>query len=125
MVACVIQKKGLILIVRRPSEGLLGGMWEFPAGVIQPEEEPSDACTRVAARTVHVKITGTRPVATIRHTYTHFRITMEVFLCQWLQGRVKVDGPVEFRWIDPRRISEYPIHRAVLKAWPRIKELLN
>ena len=27
-----------MLIVKRPDEGLLGGMWEFPAGKIDPDE---------------------------------------------------------------------------------------
>ena len=37
--AAVIQRDGQVLIARRPSSGLLGGMWEFPGGKVEPGEE--------------------------------------------------------------------------------------
>jgi A/G-specific adenine glycosylase len=37
--AAVIQRGGEVLIARRPASGLLGGMWEFPGGKVEPGEE--------------------------------------------------------------------------------------
>src|ERR1044071_5906524 len=43
--AGVISQKGRVLLARRPSEGLLGGMWEFPNGRVQgdPLKELAEA----------------------------------------------------------------------------------
>ena len=37
--AAVIRRKGYVMIVQRPAEGLLGGMWEFPGGKQEPGED--------------------------------------------------------------------------------------
>ena len=39
MVAGVVLKKGLVLMVQRPEHGLLGGLWEFPSGLVQKGEK--------------------------------------------------------------------------------------
>jgi A/G-specific adenine glycosylase len=36
--AAVIRRKGKVLLAKRPSKGLLGGMWEFPGGKIEKDE---------------------------------------------------------------------------------------
>ncbi|HEX9027874.1 MAG TPA: A/G-specific adenine glycosylase, partial [Anaerolineales bacterium] len=43
--AGVIQREGRLLIARRPASGLLGGLWEFPGGKLQPGED-LPACLR-------------------------------------------------------------------------------
>ncbi len=124
LVVCLVRKNGRFLIVRRPAEGLLGGMWELPGGPVRPDEESAAACSRLMGQTVGLEITGSEPITVVRHAYSHFRIVMEVFVCDWLQGRVRCYGPADFQWIEPNQISHFPIHRAVLKAWPKIREYL-
>lgn len=122
LVVCLVRKNGRFLIVKRPAEGLLGGMWELPGGPLRPDEESAAACSRLMGQTVGLKITGSESIAVVRHAYSHFRIIMEVFVCDWLQGRVRCHGPADFQWIEPNQIGHFPIHRAVLKAWPTIRE---
>ena len=39
----LLWKDGKLLIQRRPEQGLLGGLWEFPGGKIEKEETPEEA----------------------------------------------------------------------------------
>ena len=41
--AAIIQQDGKVLLARRPSHGLLGGMWEFPGGKQEPGEDLPEA----------------------------------------------------------------------------------
>ena len=43
--AAVIRRNGQVLIAQRPEQGLLGGLWEFPGGKLQPDED-LDACLK-------------------------------------------------------------------------------
>jgi len=59
----------------------------------------------------------------IKHTYTHFGVAMNVFVCRYLRGRVVLDGPVDFKWVSPRELKRYPMPRANLKFLPKYFEL--
>ena len=43
--AAIIERKGKVLICRRPSNKAMGGLWEFPGGKIESEESP-EACLK-------------------------------------------------------------------------------
>lgn len=46
--AVIVSPSGRILVVRRPEEGLLGGMWEFPGTAVRAGETPAEAARRAA-----------------------------------------------------------------------------
>ncbi len=48
--AAVLERAGQVLIARRPSSGLLGGLWEFPGGKQKEGEEPAGLPAARAAR---------------------------------------------------------------------------
>lgn len=108
----VVYKNNHMLITQRKPEGLLGGLWEFPGGKIRQHERPEKACIREIKEEVNLNVTVTGHIAQIKHAYTHFRILMDVFSCRYVSGRVKLNGPVDFRWITRREIEQYPFPKA-------------
>ena len=44
--AAVIERQGRFLIAQRPLNGLLGGLWEFPGGKLQPGEDLASCLQR-------------------------------------------------------------------------------
>jgi A/G-specific adenine glycosylase len=65
-----------------------------------------------------------RPLARIRHAYTHFRIEMDGFLCRWTGGHVQLHGPVEHRWVTAAALTDYPLHKANHKLLPHLFDAL-
>jgi A/G-specific adenine glycosylase len=112
----VVQKKGRILLVQRSEPGLLGGFWEFPGGAVGLDGEPRSACAEQVKGTVNLDISVELHVATVGHTYTHFKLRMEVYLCRWHAGRVFLRGPSGFKWLFPSQIDGLPLHGAMIKA---------
>jgi A/G-specific adenine glycosylase len=108
----VVYKNDHMLITRRKPEGLLGGLWEFPGGKVRNHESPDKACIREIKEEVNLKVTVDRHISQVKHAYTHFKILMEVFLCRYVSGEVKLNGPEDFRWITLREIHQYPFPKA-------------
>jgi A/G-specific adenine glycosylase len=108
----VVYRNNLMLITRRKSEGLLGGLWEFPGGKIGKHERPEQACVREIKEEVNLNVAVTGQIAQIKHAYTHFKIIMEVFSCRHVSGDVRLNGPVDFRWITLKEIDQYPFPKA-------------
>ena len=114
--AGVVEKKGRILFVRRTEQGLLGGLWEFPGGEVSKGRDPARGCRDHIKSLTNLEVSVGKRVATIRHTYTHFKLLMDVYHCRWMAGRVRLRGPAGFKWVHPAQISDLPLHGAVHKA---------
>ena len=106
--AGVIRKDGRILITRRKEEGLLGGLWELPGGKVRPGETPEEACIREIAEEVNLSVEVTRHVTRVDHAYTHFKVAVDVFDCEYKAGEVTLRGATDHRWILLEETAEYP-----------------
>lgn len=108
----VVYKKGRLLITRRKAEGLLGGLWEFPGGKIGKNENAQQACIREIKEEVNLNVTVDAFITRVRHAYTHFKVVLDVFRCRYVSGRVKLNGPVDYRWIRLSEVDAYPFPKA-------------
>lgn len=75
----MIRLNGRLFIQRRPEDGLLGGLWEFPGGKVEPGESPEQAVIRevVEETGMHIRLVGGLDL--VDHAYSHFRITLHAF----------------------------------------------
>ncbi len=117
----VIYKKNRVLITRRKAEGLLGGLWEFPGGKLQPYESAEAACIREIREEVGLSVRKLDYLTRVNHAYSHFRIVVDVFRCRYRAGEVVLNGPVDYRWIRIEEIDQYPFPRANHKFIPLLK----
>ena len=119
----VVFKNGSVLITRRKPEGLLGGLWEFPGGKIQNNEMAKFACIREIKEETNLSVGIDSHIGRIKHAYTHFKIVMDVFCCSYISGKVKLNGPVDHRWIKLNELDDYPFPKANHKFFPELKKL--
>jgi A/G-specific adenine glycosylase len=108
----VIVKSNRILITQRPPQGLLGGLWEFPGGKIKENELPKDACVREIQEELNLSVTVQKHLGQVKHAYTHFKVVIEVFLCNNPRGKIKLNGPIDYRWVNVSALANYPIPSA-------------
>jgi A/G-specific adenine glycosylase len=121
----VVCKGQKVLITRRKLEGLLGGLWEFPGGKIRKDETAETACIREIKEEVSLKVKTDEHLTRIRHAYTHFKIVMDVFLCSYVAGRIRLNGPIDFQWIRTAQIDDYPFPGANHKFIPLLIDRLR
>jgi A/G-specific adenine glycosylase len=102
--AAVVKRGRKVLIIQRQSNGLLGGMWEFPSA--QVKGNPSAELSSVINSTYKLKVTSSKYLDTINHAFTHFKLTEHVFLCTLKKETKLLPG---FRWISIDELSNYPM----------------
>ena len=69
--------QGRVLLRRRPSTGLLGGMTELPGTEWRPTPWPEDA-----AHNAGPMLAAWRRAGQVRHMFTHFELLLDVFVAQ-------------------------------------------
>jgi A/G-specific adenine glycosylase len=116
----VVRKDNQYLITQRNPEGLLGGLWEFPGGKVREHEGAEKACIREIMEEVSLRVEIKSYVTRVKHAYTHFKILVDVFLCSYISGNVKLNGPVDYRWITLDDIDRYPFPKANRKFIPAL-----
>lgn len=110
--AAVIWKNGQVLIARRPENGLLGGLWEFPGGKVEANETIEEAAIREVKEEVGISVRVDELLAVVEHQYTHFSITLHAFTCRYLAGEPQALGCTEWRWIKVEELDKYAFPRA-------------
>ncbi len=121
-VAVITDNQGNILIDRRKQEGLLGGLWEFPGGKIEPDETVEECVKREIKEELDIEIEVGDRLITIEHAYTHFKVTLNVFNCKHLSGDPQPLESDEVKWVTLDEIDQYPFPKANSQIIEAIKE---
>lgn len=116
VVVGVIRKGGRLLVDRRPDEGLLGGLWELPGGKIKPGESHAQALRREVKEELGIEIKVGPPLATVRHAYSHFRVTLHAYDCRHISGRPRAIACAAVRWVTPAQLRRLPLPRATQRV---------
>ena len=107
VVIAAIEKDGKYLIGKRPSEGFLGGLWEFPGGKIEKGENAVEALARECREELNVEVRVGGLVAVAKHAYTHFKVTLNVYKCTITKGKIKARTHTELKWVAPSEFDDY------------------
>ena len=92
LVAC---SRGEVLVVQRPSTGLLAGLWEFP----------------------EIEHAGRHDyIGTVTHTFTHKRITYQVYTSTQ-RVRVRVRARVRPSWLPTEKLKGLALSTAQRNVW--------
>jgi A/G-specific adenine glycosylase len=111
-VAVIWDEQQRILIDRRRPEGLLGGLWEFPGGKLEPGETIEECIKREILEELAIDIEVGDRLITIDHAYSHFRVTLTVHHCRYLSGEPQPLECDEIRWVTLEEIDQFPFPKA-------------
>lgn len=118
-----IGESGRIAMTKRPSPGLLAGLWEFPtvdkAAVAGDNNgQQSRACVSDAMAVIGLPAATSRTdeplsLGTVRHAYSHFKITVDVVLVKCREenqrvqaGRGSGRGRTKITWYEIDEIED-------------------
>jgi A/G-specific adenine glycosylase len=103
--AGVIVQRGRVLLAQRPSEGLLGGMWEFPNGRV--DGDPAAELPKVlkAGYELRVKSRRQESIGVVEHGYSHFSVTVHVFPCELISSPKETN----LKWVSLNKLDAYPM----------------
>ncbi len=109
VVAGVITHGNDVLLARRPADGMLGNLWEYPGGSLPEETTDLPGALQVMLEKrfgIYVEVGA--QVGAFKHAYTHFRITLHAFACQLSAHEPIILAP-GFAWVAIEDLSAYPM----------------
>ncbi len=109
VVAGVVRRGPKVLLARRPEGGLLGGLWEFPGGKVEPGETLEAALERELQEELAIRVKAGPVLGTFRHAYSHFRITLYALCAQILKGEPRPQEGQQVAWVPMRDLDAYPM----------------
>lgn len=107
-VAAWIERRGRVLAVRRPPEGLLGGLWELPSGELEKGEQAEDGLRRTLAERVGLEAVALEKLGEVEHVFTHRVLRLQVYRVEVAPGRVRRRDFDAHRWCAPTALRELP-----------------
>lgn len=105
-----------VLMAKRPSKGLLGGMWEFPNGRVIPNGDAAGDSLEGLAEALKTgynlrlrknrrSLQKMKPLGIVHHGYSHFSVSVYVYPCELLSDAI---GD-HLKWIPVKQLENYPM----------------
>lgn len=113
--AIILDRKKSVLMVQRPAFGLLGGLWKFPGGEKGRRETVKEALYRTVHEELGVSIRVGDEVVSVKHAYTHFRVTFHVYRCAIERGRPRSQDGRPWQWVPPEELRRLALSKAERK----------
>jgi A/G-specific adenine glycosylase len=121
IVVAVVRRRGRYLIGKRPVGALLGGLWEFPGGKVEPGETHKQALVREVREETGLEVRAGEPIAVVDHAYSHFAVTLHVYACEVAAGRAQARYHSELKWVLRAGLEQHAFpaaNRRFLKSLP-------
>lgn len=94
---------GAVLMRRRPANGLLGGMMEFPGSDWRPDKPREEAVWLAEAPCFGSSLSWERLDGLVSHGFTHFRLELTVYAARVPRGR---RPPAGMRWVGEEALAD-------------------
>lgn len=107
--AAILQRSGQVLIAKRPSRGLLGGLWEFPGGKLEENENLEDCLKREICEEMGTDIFVEDAFGIYDHAYTHFTVTLHAFLCHLSSVEPVPLHHSDLLWVSVTELKNFPM----------------
>jgi A/G-specific adenine glycosylase len=95
------------LISKRPVDGMLGGLWEFPGGKRRPHEDLVDCLHREVVEELGIEIQVNDLYCVVQHSYSHFHMTLYAYSCRYLRGEPRCLGCADWRWVTLSDLDDF------------------
>ena len=107
--AALVDAEGRVLIAQRPEGKMLGGLWEFPGGKVEPGESPETALIRELKEELDIDVTqdAITPFAFVSHAYETFHLLMPRYICRRWEGQVQSREGQALKWVRPADLRSY------------------
>lgn len=112
------------LLARRPSSGLLGGMWEFPGSRV--DGDPARALTKAIKAEYGLTVCAGEALGVVTHAYTHFRVTVHAFIVQrrspasdWRTHTSRL------KWVKLSDLENYPMGKIDRQIAQKLKQFTH
>jgi len=118
----LLWRSGKLLITKRPPDGMLGGLWEFPGGKRRDGEPLAAAVAREVREETGLVVSVGEGLPPVKHAYSHFRVTLHAFHCKVIGGRLRAASRDGHAWVAPGELAAYPFPSGSRKIIEQLRQ---
>ncbi|HMV25323.1 MAG TPA: A/G-specific adenine glycosylase [bacterium] len=104
--AGIVFKNKRILAAKRPSDVILGNLWEFPGGKKESGESLLKTCERELQNKIGIRAKIGKCFLVHKHAYSHYTITLHFYKCDYIGGQPIKRKHSALRWVYPKKALE-------------------
>ena len=122
----LIDRDGRILIAKRPKNGPVGGLWEFPGGKLVNGETPEEALVRELEEElcVNTQESCLAPIAFASHNLGEFHLLMPLFVCRKWSGVPQPKVHDALQWVRKEELVKFDMPPADKPLAAQLRDLL-
>lgn len=120
--AVTINRKGEVMIAQRLEGDMLGGLWEFPGGKLEPDETIEECVIRELKEELGINIAVDGFLMTVKHAYSHFTMTMHVYRTRIVSGRPRPIHCADYNWVKISNLREFAYSKADLQVVEKLQQ---
>lgn len=118
--AALVFKEGKLLITQRHPAAHLGGLWEFPGGKREPNENFEQCLIRELREELGIEAEVLELVESVTHQYPEKAVHLKFFRCRWLSNEPRALGCSAFAWISQHELGKFEFPAADARLLGRL-----
>lgn len=120
-VGIIANSKNEILIAQRPAHKYCPGLWEFPGGKVEPQENVYDALCREFREEIGIEIISADPWFQLQHEYPDRVVLLDNWIIKKFSGEPRgAEGQI-IRWVLPSELDQYTFPEGNVEIIKRLK----
>ena len=113
-VAAIIDNQRRVLVSKRPAGVHQGGLWEFPGGKLEVNEDVEAALGRELHEELGIRPATLRPLIRVTHDYPDKSVLLDVWYVSRFSGEPVGREGQSIRWVPFDRLDDYEFPKAKL-----------
>ena len=101
---------------------MLANLWELPGGKIEKNESSIECLIREIKEETDLNIEVKQYIGNIDHQYSHFKINVKLYQCQYISGEAKPLSSQQVKWINKKNINQFTFPIATHKLFKLLED---
>ena len=107
-----------ILIIKRPTNGLLGGLWELPTVEVPSIIEELSALEYVFFESLGLQVNFLKKIGMVNHAFSHYKMNIYLYECINDKNKKKIKNG---KWVKIKNFKQYSFSKANHKLFNLLK----
>ena len=119
VVVAIIWRDDKFYIQKRATEKMLGGLWEFPGGIVNKGEDPEIILKQKVLKNCGTDLNILKKAGIIEHAFSHFTIKLSSYFCS--EKKLLIKEGANRKWIYKKNIKDYTFPKANHKLFEHLE----
>ena len=117
--AAILNDDNQILASKRNDDRILGTLWEFPGGKIEPNETKEEAIIREIKEEMDIDIEAKKFIGQKVFNYPDKDINLIAIECKQIKGDIKLNEHEDIKWVNKNELRNFnfaPADKFIINA---------